>query len=53
LLVSMKHPAPELVTGLIGLVFIGAALASSVVRNRRRAAVAPVEAAQQTAPLSG
>jgi len=53
LLVSMKHPAPELVTGLIGLVFIGAALASSVVRNRRRAAVAPVDTAQQTAPISG
>jgi len=53
LLVSMKHPAPELLTGLIGLVFIGAALASSVVRNRRHAAIAPVEPAQQTAPISG
>ena len=38
LLVSVDHDLhlPEVVTGLIGVVFIGAALVSSVLRNRRR-----------------
>ncbi|MFI9275133.1 DUF475 domain-containing protein [Kitasatospora sp. NPDC052896] len=35
LLVSIKHEIPEVVTGLIGVAFIGAALVSSMVRNRR------------------
>ena len=35
LLVTMKHEVPEVVTGLIGVGFIGAAFASSIVRNRR------------------
>ncbi len=35
LLVSIKHEVPEVVTGLIGVGFIAAALISSIVRNRR------------------
>ncbi|MDH6138899.1 hypothetical protein P3T35_000888 [Kitasatospora sp. GP30] len=36
LLVSIAHKIPEIVTGLIGVAFIGAALISSVLRNRRQ-----------------
>jgi len=32
---TIKYEVPEVVTGLVGVGFIGAALASSVVRNRR------------------
>jgi len=39
LLASIKYHIPEIVTGLIGVAFIGAALASSVVRNRREQAL--------------
>lgn len=39
LFVTIQHNVPELVTGLIGLGFIGTALVSSIVRNRRIAAV--------------
>jgi hypothetical protein len=35
LLVSIKYTIPEVVTGLIGVAFIGLALLSSIVRNRR------------------
>jgi hypothetical protein len=35
LLFTMKYEVPEVVTGLIGVGFIGAALISSIVRNRR------------------
>jgi hypothetical protein len=35
LLITIEYEVPEVVTGLIGVAFIGAALASSVVRNRR------------------
>ncbi len=35
LLITMKYEVPEVVTGLIGVGFIGAALVSSIVRNRR------------------
>jgi hypothetical protein len=35
LLVSIEYHIPEIVTGLIGVGFIGAALASSMVRNKR------------------
>ncbi|MGX6605940.1 DUF475 domain-containing protein [Micromonosporaceae bacterium Da 78-11] len=35
LLISIRHEVPEVVTGLIGVAFIAAALASSVARNRR------------------
>ncbi|MEP7180000.1 MAG: DUF475 domain-containing protein, partial [Pseudonocardiales bacterium] len=37
LLVTIKYEVPEVVTGLIGVGFIGAALASSIARNRRAA----------------
>lgn len=37
LLVTIRYEVPEVVTGLIGVGFIGAALASSIVRNRRSA----------------
>jgi hypothetical protein len=36
LFVTIAHEVPELVTGLIGIGFIGAALGSSIVRNRRQ-----------------
>jgi hypothetical protein len=35
LLVTIRYEVPEAVTGLIGVGFIGAALVSSIVRNRR------------------
>ncbi|MER6304350.1 DUF475 domain-containing protein [Kitasatospora sp. NPDC001539] len=38
LLVGIKYHIPEIVTGLIGVAFIGLALASSIVRNRRAGA---------------
>jgi hypothetical protein len=38
LLLTMKYEVPEIVTGLIGVGFIGAAMISSIVRNRRAAA---------------
>jgi hypothetical protein len=38
LLVTIEYEVPELVTGLIGVAFIGAALLSSIYRNRREAA---------------
>jgi uncharacterized protein len=37
LLISIGYHVPEVVTGLVGMVLIGAAYVSSVVRNRRRA----------------
>jgi hypothetical protein len=36
LLISVRIHIPEVVTGLIGVAFIGAALAGSIVRNRRQ-----------------
>lgn len=41
LLVTIKHEVPEVVTGLIGIGFIAAALLSSIARNRRDAARDP------------
>ncbi|OKI14071.1 DUF475 domain-containing protein [Streptomyces sp. CB03911] len=38
LLVGIEYHIPEIVTGLIGVAFIGLALGSSVLRNRRAAA---------------
>ena len=35
LFVTIRHDVPELVTGLVGVGFIGLALATSIVRNRR------------------
>ena len=44
LLITIEYEVPEVVTGLIGVAFIGAALVSSIVRNRR------AEATEQSAP---
>ena len=41
LLATIKWDVPEVVTGLIGVAFIGAALASSIVRNRREVVAGP------------
>ena len=38
LLMTIEYEVPEVVTGLIGVAFIGAALVSSIMRNRRSAA---------------
>jgi hypothetical protein len=38
LLITIEYEVPEVVTGLIGVAFIGAALVSSIIRNRRTAA---------------
>ena len=35
LLISIEYEVPEVVTGLIGVAFIGLALVSSIIRNRR------------------
>jgi hypothetical protein len=40
LLLGIRFEVPEVVTGLVGVAFIGAALISSLVRNRRLARVA-------------
>jgi hypothetical protein len=48
LLITIEYEVPEVVTGLIGVGFIAAALISSIVRNRRAAALEepqPVSAA--------
>src|SRR5438874_224852 len=37
LLMTIEFEVPEVVTGLIGVAFIGAALVSSIIRNRREA----------------
>jgi hypothetical protein len=42
LLITMRYEVPEVVTGLIGVGFIAAAFASSVVRNRREGSQEPV-----------
>ncbi|MEZ0091689.1 DUF475 domain-containing protein [Streptacidiphilus sp. EB129] len=49
LMVSIRYTIPEIVTGLIGVAFIGLALFSSMLRNRRLAA----EEAEQTPVSSG
>ncbi|MEV7119960.1 DUF475 domain-containing protein [Kitasatospora griseola] len=46
LLASIKFHVPEIVTGLIGVAFIGAALASSMVRNKREQALEGAEPAE-------
>ncbi|MGK5682377.1 DUF475 domain-containing protein [Actinoplanes sp. URMC 104] len=43
LLVSIKHEVPEVITGLVGIAFIAAAMISSVVRNRRGGLAAAAE----------
>jgi hypothetical protein len=52
LLITIEYEVPEVVTGLIGVAFIGAALASSVVRNRRAEAENGA-AAEQSAAVVG
>jgi hypothetical protein len=42
LLVSIRYEVPEVVTGLVGVVFIASATLSSVLRNRNAAALAPL-----------
>ena len=42
LLVSIGYRVDEIITGLVGVAFIGAALASSIARNKRLAAPEPV-----------
>jgi uncharacterized protein len=49
LLITIEYEVPEVVTGLIGVAFIGAALISSIVRNKRaEAAGEPVEPPAKT-----
>jgi hypothetical protein len=48
LLITIEYEVPEVVTGLIGVGFIGAAFASSVYRNKRAAGAEP-EVELQTA----
>ncbi len=43
LLVSIEHEVPEVITGLVGIAFIAAAMISSVVRNRRGGLAAAAE----------
>jgi len=48
LLITIEYEVPEVVTGLIGVGFIGAALVSSIFRNRREGGDdGPVEAARE------
>jgi uncharacterized protein len=49
LFITIRQNVPDLVTGLIGVGFIGAALVSSIVRNRR--AGRPTEVTPVPAPL--
>jgi uncharacterized protein len=41
LLISVRHEVPEVITGLIGVAFIAAAFASSLIRNRHDDSAAP------------
>jgi hypothetical protein len=43
LLITIEYEVPEVVTGLIGVAFIGAAFLSSLVRNRNAAAAAEAD----------
>ncbi|MEO6886951.1 MAG: DUF475 domain-containing protein, partial [Jatrophihabitantaceae bacterium] len=53
LMVTMKHEVPEVVTGLIGVGFIGAAFLSSVVRNRNAQAAESNDVDDATDPADG
>jgi hypothetical protein len=44
LLLSVRYSIPEVVTGLIGVGFIGAALVTSIVRKRSRSAEVDADA---------
>ncbi|MFL6162070.1 MAG: DUF475 domain-containing protein [Jatrophihabitantaceae bacterium] len=51
LLVTIKYEVPEVITGLIGVAFIGAALLSSIARNRREARTEATERTLTGAPV--
>ncbi|HSY14847.1 MAG TPA: DUF475 domain-containing protein [Jatrophihabitantaceae bacterium] len=51
LLITIRYDVPEVVTGLIGVGFIGAALVSSLVRNRRMPPGADTESSAPTGLL--
>jgi hypothetical protein len=51
LLVTIEYQVPEVVTGLIGVAFIGAALISSIVRNRRQERSASLDPDQTPATV--
>jgi hypothetical protein len=51
LFVTIRYNVPDLVTGLIGVGFIGAALVSSIVRNRRADQVTGTETQSLPEPL--
>jgi hypothetical protein len=51
LLVTIEYKVPEVVTGLIGVAFIGAALISSIVRNRRQERSASLDPDQTPATV--
>ncbi|PJI95106.1 DUF475 domain-containing protein [Luteimicrobium subarcticum] len=55
LFVTLEFDIPDVVIGLVGIAFIGAALATSVVANRREAEVADAadEIAAEAAPAPG
>jgi hypothetical protein len=52
LLCTIRYEVPELVTGLIGVGFIGTALLSSVVRNRRLSKAPPADLGAGTPRLT-
>lgn len=49
LLVTIRYEVPEVVTGLIGVGFIGAAFITSIIRNRREAANGGAEETEEAA----
>jgi uncharacterized protein len=51
LLITIEYEVPEVVTGLIGVAFIGAALISSIVRNRRAESTQAAEHDEQPAAV--
>lgn len=51
LLVTIEYEVPEVVTGLIGVAFIGAALISSIIRNRRAGDDEPAPTAAESATV--
>lgn len=51
LLITIEYEVPEVVTGLIGVAFIGAALISSIIRNRRAGEDEPAPAAAEQATV--
>ncbi|HEX9031304.1 MAG TPA: DUF475 domain-containing protein [Streptosporangiaceae bacterium] len=52
LFVTIRYTVPDLVTGLIGVGFIGAALVSSIVRNRRSGDATESETSSLPEPLN-